>query len=310
MTVVPRMPCPRSRRQRQRTLANFGPTTAVVHLAANTPWSPYSRGVADLLCVIRGGGDLATGVAWRLSRAGVPLLVTELPTPLTVRRSVALSTAVTDGFVEVEGMLGRLAPSMAEAVDLARSGRGDVVPVVVSPELPDVGADVVVDARLAKRNIDTSIDDAPLVIGLGPGFVVGVDCDVVVETMRGPHLGRALWSGTAQADTGTPGVVGGRGAERVVRAPADGVVRWSRSIGDVVAEHETLGAVSETTLHAPFAGVVRGLILDGSEVRAGLKIGDVDPRLDPALCNEISDKALAIGGGVVEAVLWWSRRSG
>lgn len=305
------MPRRHRRRQRKRTRASTGPAKAVIrlHLATRTQRSPYSRGVADLLCVIRGGGDLATGVAWRLSRAGVPLVVTELSAPLTVRRSVALSTAVTDGSVEIDGMLGRLAPSMAEALDLARSGRGDVVPVVVSPDLPDVGADVVVDARLAKRNIDTSIDDAPLVIGLGPGFVVGVDCDVVVETMRGPHLGRALWVGAAQADTGTPGVVGGRGAERVVRAPIDGVVRWSRSIGDLVDEHEPLGAVGDTAVHAPFRGVVRGLILDGSRVGAGLKIGDVDPRLDPSLCHEISDKALAIGGGVVEAVLWWSRRS-
>jgi xanthine dehydrogenase accessory factor len=261
-----------------------------------------------MLCVIRGGGDLATGVAWRLNRAGIAVVVTELPAPLTVRRSVALSTAVTDGSIEIEGMVGRFAPSITEAVNLARSG-GDVVSVVVSPDLPDVGANVVVDARLAKRNIDTSIDDAPLVIGLGPGFVAGVDCDVVVETMRGPHLGRALWVGAAQADTGTPGVVGGRGTDRVLRAPTDGVVRWCRSIGDVVDAREPLGTVDEVALQAPFAGVVRGLILDGSQVPAGLKIGDVDPRLDPTLCNEISDKALAIGGGVVEAVLWWSRRS-
>ncbi len=260
-------------------------------------------------CVIRGGGDLATGVAWRLTRAGAAVIVTELPSPLTVRRTVALSTAVTDGTVDVEGMVGRLVSSATDAVELADSGGGDVVAVLVSPELPDVGADVVVDARLAKRNLDTSVDDAALVIGLGPGFVVGVDCDVVVETMRGPRLGRALWSGTAEADTGTPGLIGGRGDERVVRAPVDGVIRWRRSIGDVVNEHDELGSVADTVIRSPFAGVVRGLILDGSRVRAGLKIGDVDPRLDPSLCNEISDKALAIGGGVVEAVLWWSRRS-
>lgn len=259
-------------------------------------------------CVIRGGGDLATGVAWRLTRAGVAVIVTELPSPLTVRRTVALSTAVTEGTVAVEGMIGRLVPSATAAVELADTSGGQVVAVVVSPELPDVGADVVVDARLAKRNIDTSIDDAPLVVGLGPGFAAGVDCDVVVETMRGHRLGRALWSGSAQADTGTPGVIGGRGAERVVRAPFDGLVRWRASIGDVVDGGDELGTVNGTVVRAPFAGVVRGLILDGSLVSAGLKIGDVDPRPDPSLCDEISDKALAIGGGVVEAVLWWSRR--
>lgn len=270
--------------------------------------------MTDLFCVVRGGGDLATGVAWRLTRAGAAVVVTELPEPLTVRRTVALSTAVTDGAVDIEGMIGRLAATARDAARIARQGCADgagvagVVGVVVSPTLPDLGADVVVDARLAKRNIDTSIDDAPLVIGLGPGFTAGVDCHAVVETMRGPHLGRVLWHGSARPDTGTPGIVGGRGAERVVRAPVEGVVRWRRAIADVVDENDVLGTVGDTPVRAPFAGLIRGLILDGREVTSGLKIGDLDPRLDPSACHEISDKALAIGGGVVEAVLW-SRRS-
>ncbi len=251
--------------------------------------------MTDLFCVVRGGGDLATGVAWRLTRAGAAVVVTELPEPLTVRRTVALSTAVTDGAVDIEGMIGRLAATAEDAAHIARQGFAD-------------GAGVVVDARLAKRNIDTSIDDAPLVIGLGPGFTAGVDCHAVVETMRGPHLGRVLWHGSARPDTGTPGIVGGRGAERVVRAPVEGVVRWRRAIADVVDENDVLGTVGDTPVHAPFAGLIRGLILDGREVTSGLKIGDVDPRVDPSACHEISDKALAIGGGVVEAMLW-SRRS-
>jgi xanthine dehydrogenase accessory factor len=267
----------------------------------------------DQLCVIRGGGDLATGVAWRLTRAGVPVVVTELPNPLTVRRTVALSSAVTEGTVDIEGMIGQLAPTMTEAIDLARASAGRVVGVVVAPELRgrdrEVEIDVVVDARLAKHNIDTSIDDAPLVIGLGPGFTAGVDCDAVVETMRGPHLGRVLWSGSAEPNTGTPGIIEGRGAERVIRSQVGGEIRWVRSIGDVVDDHEMLGTVGEVPVLSPFAGVIRGLILDGSPVPAGLKIGDVDPRLDVSACHEISDKALAIGGGVVEAVLWWSHRS-
>jgi xanthine dehydrogenase accessory factor len=265
--------------------------------------------VVDGLSVIRGGGDLATGVAWRLTRAGWTVVVTELPAPLTVRRPVALSTAVADGSVDVEGMVGRLAPTAEAAVALSRSGGGNVVGVVVDPELPDVGADVVIDARLAKRNLDTTVDDAPLVVALGPGFEAGVDCDVVVETMRGPHLGRVMWSGSAQPDTGTPGVVAGRGAERVIRAQAAGVVRWVREIGDRVEDHEVLGTVGELPVLAPFAGVIRGLILGGIDVPAGLKIGDVDPRLDTTICHEISDKALAIGGGVVEAVSWWTYRA-
>ena len=155
------------------------------------------------LCVIRGGGDLATGVAWRLTRAGMAVVVTELAAPLTVRRTVALSSAVTDGAVDVEGMRGQLAATPGEAVQVARSNERSVG-VVVSPGLPEfpdgIGADAVVDARLAKRNIDTTIDDAALVVGLGPGFTAGVDCHAVVETMRGPHLGRVLWAGSARAE--------------------------------------------------------------------------------------------------------------
>jgi xanthine dehydrogenase accessory factor len=198
------------------------------------------RSVPELLCVIRGGGDLATGVAWRLTRAGVTVVVTELPTPLTVRRTVALSTAVTDGSVDIEGMLGQLAPSAAAAVTLASAQPGNMVGVVVSPELPDTDADVVVDARLAKRNIDTSIDDAPLVIGLGPGFTAGEDCGAVIETMRGPHLGRVLWAGSAEPDTGTPGIVGGRSAEQVSRQARERPGQTRRPRRCAAGEHRGL----------------------------------------------------------------------
>lgn len=258
----------------------------------------------EMLCVIRGGGDLATGVAWRLTRAGVAVVVTELPHPLTVRRLVALSSAVQDGSAEIEGMVGRLAAAPQDAVRIAADGD---VGVVVSPDLPDVDADIVVDARLAKRNLDTRLDDAGLVVGLGPGFTAGVDCHAVVETSRGHHLGRVLWSGSAEPDTGTPGVVAGWGKERVLRAPLAGVVGWHRAIGDLVVDGEQLGEVGGDPIRAPFDGIVRGLIADGTSVPTGLKIGDVDPRRDPAMCREISDKALAIGGGVVEAVLSWRR---
>ncbi len=254
------------------------------------------------LCLIRGGGDLATGVAWRLSRAGFPVVVAELPEPLTVRRTVALSTAVTDRTVTIEGMVGRLARSPDEAVHIAFSGD---VGVAVCPTLPPIGADVVVDARLAKRNLDTTIDDAPLVIGLGPGFWAGRDCNAVVETLRGPRLGRVIWKGPAQADTGSPGTIGGRARERVLRAPVDGHIRWDLEIGSRVVEGQRLGEIDGRELVAPFAGVVRGLIRHGQRVRAGLKIGDVDPRPETAI-DEISDKALAVGGGVLEAVMAWS----
>lgn len=259
---------------------------------------------AERLCLLRGAGDLATGAAWRLTRAGFPVVATELANPLTVRRAVALSTAVTDGAVDVEGMTGARATDAADAVAIARSG---TVAVLVEPGLPAIGAAVVVDARLAKRNLDTTIDDAELVIGLGPGFTAGVDCSAVVETLRGPRLGRVIWSGPAAADTGTPGLVAGRDTERVMRAPVAGTVRWSASIGDAVSAGHELGAVGEVPVAAGLDGIARGLIAGGSEVLAGQKIGDVDPRPDTNW-REISDKALAIGGGVLEAVMAWPNR--
>jgi xanthine dehydrogenase accessory factor len=252
----------------------------------------------DRLVVVRGGGDLATGVVARLHRAGFPVVVCELAEPLTVRRSVSLSSAVDAGEFVVEEVTGRLV-ALGEAVELARTG---VVPVIVSPQLPDLGQDVVVDARLAKRNIDTAMSDARMVVVLGPGFIAGEDCHAVVETNRGHRLGRVLWRGSAETDTGTPGLVAGRAVERVLRSPVDGAASWNAAIGDIVDEGALLGHIDSIEVRAPFEGLVRGLIRDGG-VRRGMKIGDIDARLDRSMCLEISDKALAIGGGVVEAVL-------
>ncbi len=264
---------------------------------------------AKPLCLIRGGGDLATGVAWRLSRSGFPVVVTELAKPLAVRRTVCLSSAVDDRVVDIEGMIGLLVSSYEEATRVASGGE---VGVLVSPEIPLAGtsskrASVVIDARLAKRNIDTSPDDADLVIALGPGFVVGEDCDVVVETKRGSRLGRALWTGAAAPNTGVPGIVDERGSERVLRAPVAGQVQWNCAIGDTVKENQILGQVGDSGVIAPFDGLVRGLIRNGQKVAAEYKIGDVDPRQDVTY-DQISDKALAIGGGVLEAVLTWQHK--
>ena len=283
-----------------------------------------TAGPADTRCVVRGGGDLATGAVWRLHRAGFPVIVTELPEPMTVRRTVAVSTAVTAGEVTVEGLVARRVPSWSAAAELA-TGTGSrpapssgpaesglppavpspVVPVLVSPGVPaEVAPEIVIDARMAKRNIDTSLADAPLVVALGPGFTAGVDCHAVIETQRGPRLGRVLWAGSAAPDTGVPGTVGGRAAERVVRAPSEGRVEWQVAIGDRVAAGQALGRIGDQTVESRIDGVVRGLIAPGFAVAAGQKIGDVDPRVDVD-CNEISDKALAIGGGVLEAATTW-----
>lgn len=248
---------------------------------------------------------MATGVAWRLHRSGFPVIVLELAEPLTVRRRVALSSAVHDGVVDIEGMIGRHASTIADAGAVTRQRE---VAVLVAPELlsawpENARPSVVVDARLAKRNIDTTIDDASLVIGLGPGFTAGLDCHAVVETMRGPRLGRVLWTGSAAANTGTPGEVGGHGADRVLRAPCAGVVEWSVAIGAPVQCGDVLGRVGDAVIDAPFDGVARGLIRPGTSVTPGLKVGDVDPRGVDVAADEISDKALAVGGGVLEAVL-------
>lgn len=259
----------------------------------------------DYPILLRGGGDLATGVAYRLHKAGFPLVVLELPAPLVVRRPVALASAVFEGEIEVEGLEARRVTSYTYALDLASSG---LVPVLASPELPDdyrPSEFFLVDARMAKRKLDTRREQARLVIGLGPGFTAGVDCHAVVETMRGHRLGRVIWAGSALPNTGTPGVVAGKGAERVLRAPGAGRIRWRTAIGDKVRKGQVLGAVGDLPVVAPFSGVVRGQIAHETMVTPGLKIGDVDARADVEACFTISDKSLAIGGGVVEAVLTW-----
>ena len=267
----------------------------------------YDQGMLfeDHLVLLRGGGDLATGVAYRLRQAGFPLVVLELPRPLVVRRRVALATAVLEGQVDVEGLTGRRVESWSEALRAARFGD---IPVLVAPQWPpgeltagDVA--VLVDARMAKRNIDTRIDQAQLVIALGPGFSAGRDCHAVLETKRGHRLGRVIWHGEALANTGRPGTIAGKAGERVLRSPVAGAVSWQVEIGDVVSQGQRLGRVGAGSMSAPFAGVIRGLIANGTDVPAGLKIGDVDARINRAACFTISDKALSIGGGVLEAIL-------
>jgi xanthine dehydrogenase accessory factor len=265
------------------------------------------------LIIVRGGGDLGTGVVYRLHQAGFPVLVLELERPLVVRRRVALATAVLEGEIRIETLHGRLVHD-PEEVEAAL--HLDQIPVLVAPDLEQLRPQLtrplfaVVDARLAKRNIDTTIDQAPLVIGLGPGFNAGVDCHAVIETKRGHTLGRVISHGPALPNTGTPGIIAGKGAERVLRAPADGLVEWNVAIGDLVSAGQLLGSVAHRQVAAPFDGVVRGLIAPGAAVSMGYKIGDVDARQDREACFTISDKALSIGGGVLEAVVAaWARRA-
>ncbi len=263
----------------------------------------------DHLILLRGGGDLATGVAYRLHHAGFPVIVTELANPLVVRRRVALATAVLEGEITVETLRAVRVESPEDAWTLAHTG---VIPVLVAPDpgtflnlslVTRNSSLILVDARMAKRNIDTTIGQAPLVIALGPGFIAGTDCHAVIETNRGHRLGRVIWRGAAEPNTGTPGIVAGKGRERVLRAPVAGTVSWQVTIGNRVRAEEIMGDVAGHAIAAPFDGVVRGLIAPGTIVPVGLKIGDVDPRDDVSAAFTISDKALAIGGGVLEAVL-------
>jgi xanthine dehydrogenase accessory factor len=253
--------------------------------------------------LIRGAGDLASGVAARLHRCGFPVVMTELPQPLMVRRAVCFGEAVYVGEVAVEGISARLAADVREARALLAEG---VIPVLVDPGAEHRRAldpQVVVDAIMAKHNTGTAITDAPQVVALGPGFTAGVDCHAVIETNRGHWLGRVIRQGAAQPDTQTPGEVNGRQGDRVLRAPTDGMIYAHAEIGDRIGAGQTVASVGGQPVRAPFAGVLRGIIHPGLCVTAGLKIGDLDPRATPEYCFTISDKSLAVAGGVLEAIL-------
>jgi len=255
------------------------------------------------MIVIKGAGDLASGVAYRLKRAGFPLLMTELPAPLFVRRTVAFGEAVYSGSITIEGLTAQRVKNSAETLALAHS---EVIPVLVDPAatvVTQLQPTILIDAIIAKRNVGTRINDAPLVIALGLGFTAGVDCHMVIETKRGHRLGRPIEQGAAEVDTGIPDLVNGIGADRVLRAPTTGQVEPLVKIGDQVSSGQAVAQVGGLIIHAPFAGTVRGLIHPAVTVTRGMKIGDLDPRGVVEHCFTISDKAFAIGGGVLEAIL-------
>lgn len=257
------------------------------------------------LVLIRGAGDLGSGVAYRLRKSGFLVVMTELADPLLVRRAVSFGNAIfeADGVTTVEGMLGRLV-EIRSAVWLAM--RTEEIPVVIDTDgvsWRDMHPTVVVDARVAKRNIDTKINDAFLVIGLGPGFTPKYDCHAAIETNRGHRLGRVLWDEVPEPNTGIAERVAGRDTDRVLRAPEDGYVKPHAVIGDFIEQGQVIAAVNDEPIIAAFGGVLRGLIHERVWVQAGTKIGDLDPRGEPANCFTISDKALAIGGGVLEGIL-------
>lgn len=255
------------------------------------------------LVLLRGGGDLASGVAHRLHMAGFLVMVLELPQPVCVRRAVSFAEAVYAGQTQVEGVTARLAHSPHEATALATQRIIPILIDAVGEAIRTLKPAIVVDARLAKKPLDTKITEAPLVIGLGPGLVAGRHCHAVVETQRGHHLGRVLWEGSAQANTGVPEAVSGFTVERVLRAPQAGMLRGGLELGELVQAGQVIATVDGAPIIAEFNGVLRGLVHDGLPVTADMKVGDLDPRGVREHCFTISDKARAVGGGVLEAIL-------
>lgn len=258
--------------------------------------------------LIKGAGDLATGIASRLYNSGYQILMTDIAVPLTVRRTVALSRAVYEGKAEVETMTGILVKNMDEA-EKVLSDRN--IPVIVDEKAEirkDYQPDVVVDAILAKKNLGTRITDAPLVIGVGPGFTAGEDCHVVVETKRGHYLGKVIRKGSAIPNTGIPGNIGGFTVERIIRATADGIFEPVAKIGDMVEKDQIVAYSGGLEIRAKMSGIVRGMLQDHVPVTKNMKCGDIDARCELEHCYTISDKARAVGGGVLEAVSEFEHR--
>jgi xanthine dehydrogenase accessory factor len=258
----------------------------------------------SLKVLIRGAGEHASATAHRLFRCGMRVAMTEVERPTAVRRTVSFCTAVFDGACAVEGVPGRLW-SLGDWEELEQRDL-DHVPVFVDSEGVLVGRfrpHAIVDARILKRNEGNSLEQAPLVIGLGPGLLAGRDVHVVIETRRGHDLGRIIREGSSAPDTGIPGPIAGYTTERVLRAPCAGVLETLMAIGHPVNAGDVVCTVGGQPVEAAISGVLRGLVHAGVEVPAKLKVGDVDPRGDPAFCFSISDKARTISGSVLEAIL-------
>lgn len=256
-----------------------------------------------MLVLIRGAGDLASGAALRLHRANFPVVMTDLPQPTAIRRTVCFSQAIRFGKTTVEDAVGVCCKTAREVKAALSVGEIPVLPDETASCRTWLHPEVLVDGILAKRNLGTKITDAPLVIALGPGFCAGLDCHAVIETMRGHTLGRVIWDGEPIPNTNIPGLIGGFAGERVLRAPADGIFVQKFEIGASVRTGDIAGTVNGVPMLCQIDGMLRGILPDGTPVTRGMKSGDVDPRGKREYCDLVSDKALAIGGGVLEAIL-------
>ena len=258
--------------------------------------------------LIKGAGDLTTGIAYEFWLAGHQILMTDIEVPLAVRRTVSFSRAVYEGEAQVEQAKGILVQNLEEALGVTKAGN---IAVIVDPQAKireTYCPDVLIDGIMAKKNLGTRIGDAPVVIGIGPGFTAGADCHFVIETQRGPSLGQVISEGSASPNTGIPGEIAGYTIERLVRASASGTMEPIAQIGDLVKKGQTVAMTGGVPVCAQMSGIVRGMLQEGVQVEKGLKIGDIDAREDRTYCVTISDKARRIGKGALEAAFSGSPR--
>ena len=261
-----------------------------------------------MIVLIKGAGDLATGIAYRLKKSGFDIVMTEINNPTTVRRTVAFSQAVFDNEIEIEGIKGIKVNNIDEIYIEISKGN---IPIIIDEKaniIKELNPNVVVDAIIAKKNLGTSINDAPIVIGVGPGFEAKKDCHLVVETKRGHYLGKVIEEGSAIPNTGIPGDIGGYTKERIIRASGEGKIKPVPRIGDYVKKGDVVAYIDGVEVLAEIDGIIRGMLQDGIEVFKGMKSGDIDPRCEKNHCFTISDKARSIGGGVLEGILYMNNK--
>lgn len=262
-----------------------------------------------MIVLIKGAGDLATGIAYRLKKSGFDIVMTEIDNPTTVRRTVAFSQAIFDNEIEIEGIKGIKVNNINEIHKEIKKGN---IPIIIDKEaniIKKLKPKVIVDAIIAKKNLGTSIDDASIVIGVGPGFEAKKDCHLVIETKRGHYLGKVIEEGSAIPNTGVPGNIGGYTKERIIRASSNGKIRSVVKIGDYVKKGEVVAYIDDVEVLAEIDGIVRGMLQEGIEVFKGMKSGDIDPRCEKDHCFTISDKARSIGGGVLEAIMYMNSKN-
>lgn len=256
-----------------------------------------------MLAVIKGAGDIASGIALRLHKAKFDIVMTEISSPTAIRRTVSFSEAVYKKETTVEEVKAVLADDVEKIPEILREGNIAVIVDEKASCIKDLKPDFVIDAILAKKNLSTTLNDADVVIGVGPGFTAKEDCHAVVETKRGHYLGRVYYEGSAIENTGVPGDIGGYTTQRIIRSPQYGVFNPIFEIGDKVEKGEVVACVDSTPIVSEISGILRGILQKGTKVSPFMKSGDIDPRCEKEHCYTVSDKALAVGGGVLEACL-------